>query len=128
MQAYPPPPPPPKKKKKKSAGHFVSCLILKSDTTTCNMCTQIFMMCHIFDNFYILGRRTARDAYRHFGRAPGVPHSKTAYVPLVFVLIILKIRPPDIVNDQFYSQNSCIWTYEKWISFLFSSPEPKAHG
>lgn len=24
------------------------------------------------------GRRTARDAYRHFGKAPGVPHSKTA--------------------------------------------------
>ncbi|KAL4240111.1 60S ribosomal protein L18 [Mactra antiquata] len=24
------------------------------------------------------GRRKSRDAYRHFGRAPGVPHSKTA--------------------------------------------------
>ena len=49
-----------------------------------------FSSCVIY--FYILGRRTARDAYRHFGRAPGVPHSKTAYVPLVNVLIIfLKI-------------------------------------
>lgn len=24
------------------------------------------------------GRRKAREAYRHFGKAPGVPHSKTA--------------------------------------------------
>ena len=30
--------------------------------------------------FRITGPRKAREAYRHFGPAPGVPHSHTAYV------------------------------------------------
>ena len=38
--------------------------------------------------FVISGPRKAREAYRHFGKAPGVPHSNTKYVHLYFNIYV----------------------------------------
>lgn len=41
----------------------------------------------------IQGRRNAREACRHFGRAPGVPHSSTKYVILsLYSVGFLKLK------------------------------------
>ena len=39
----------------------------------------------------ILGERKAREAYRHFGPAPGVPHSHTKYDLILLASIVTRL-------------------------------------
>ncbi len=48
------------------------------------------------------GPRKGRDAYSHFGKAPGVPHSNTAYV----VTILNILSGCKRCNDYMFTYNS----------------------